>query len=1022
MKLIRPLFLLGILSILTAGSVFAQSNGSLAGSVTDANGAIVVGAAITVLSPTGLRKDTVSNTKGEYSVAGLAPGKYTFKVFATKFELYENADVEITAGQKNEIMVVLTVGGIVENVDVSQNSAVSTDPANNADATILTKDQIEALPDDPDEMQAYLQSLVGASAGPNGGQIYIDGFTGGQLPSKDMIREIRINSNPFSAEYDSPGSGRIEILTRPGSDKWRGSLNSNFNDESLNSRNPFALNRAPTQQRNFGGNISGPIQKGKSSFTIEANRRSNDNNNIINAQILDPSFNIIGFRRDVTVPTRNFSINPRFDFAINSKNTAVVRYGFRKNSGKNQGLNETTLLSRASESSGREHEIRATETMIINAKTVNETRFEYTDNDNRRTGDNSIPSINVSNAFSGGGASVGMSFTRVKDWEVNNFTSTSFGRNMQHAFKVGGKLSRVAITDRAENNYAGTFSFPGVAAVRSPAGCTPVGPGCVETTPALTSIDQYRGKLLGQTGARFNPTQFNITTGNPELGISQIDAGLFVSDDWKVRPDLMVSLGLRYENQSNISSNMNFGPRIGIAWSPGAGGAKQPKFVFRGGAGIFYNRFGENQTLNAQRNNGVNQLNLLVSANDSDPARRLAALALLAQPVFTLTGVTNVPTVAQIQAALPQSASTLSVVSPVLQAPYTMQTVFSVERALSSKLNLSTTFFMARSLHQLRTRNINAPICPLQINCSGAPRPQPGFGNINSIESSGTSNATGLNVNLRANLSAKFSMFANYRLGFVKTDIGGSPAYSYDLTGEYARAGQDTRHNFSIFGNMTLPWGVTVNPNINFSTGTPFNITRGEDVNGDGSFSERPTFAALLNQCTLRNLTNSFCDVAGYDPASIVPRNFAQGPSLFNVSMRIGKTFGFGKSAAARTASNTGAGPGGGGGQMVMIGGPGGGGPGGGGGGGGMRMGGGGFGGGDARKPYNLNVGIDFQNIFNLVNLANPSGTLTNSRFGQSTATRAGGGFGGFGGGGFGGGGGGGGPNRKISLSMRFSW
>ena len=126
-----------------------------------------------------------------------------------------------------------------------------------------------------------MQALAGASAGPNGGQIYIDGFTGGQLPSKESIREIRINSNPFSAEYERMGFGRIEILTRPGSDKFRGSANGSFNDESLNSRNPFALNRASSQQKRFGGNISGPIMKGKSSFFLDVNNNRIDNNTII---------------------------------------------------------------------------------------------------------------------------------------------------------------------------------------------------------------------------------------------------------------------------------------------------------------------------------------------------------------------------------------------------------------------------------------------------------------------------------------------------------------------------------------------------------------------------------------------------------------------------------------------------------------------------------------------------------------------------------------------------------------------
>ena len=1000
MKFIRPLFLLGIISILAVSSAFAQANGSLTGTVTDANGAIIVGATVSALSATGAKKDYISNSKGEYTINGLAPGKYTVKAIAPKFGLYENTEVVITAGEKNEMFIVLTVAGIEENVDVSVNEGVNNEPENNKDATVLKDKDIEALPDDPDEMQAALQALAGAAAGPNGGQIYIDGFTGGQMPTKDQIREIRINSNPFSAEYDRIGFGRVEILTRPGSDKFRGSVNGSFNDESLNSRNPFALNRAPTQSRNFGGNYSGPLKKGKASFNVEINNRQNDDNSIINAQVLDASLNIIPFRQDVTRPTRRFSFSPRIDFAINDKNTMVVRYNFGNGTSKNQGIGDTSLLSRAYSSTNKENELRLTETMIINAKTVNETRFEFSDNENKQTGDNSIPTISVSSSFTGGGPSIGNSFNRNKTVEINNFTSTSLGAS--NSFKFGGKLRYVNVSNRSESNYAGTYTFPGVCT--STSGCT------------VSSIEQYRQKLLGNTNVIYNPTQFSIATGTPEISVKQTEIGLFATDDWKVSPALLLSFGLRYENQTNISSKFNFAPRFGFAWSPGAGGARTPKMVFRGGAGVFYERFGQNNTLQALRNNGVNQLSLLVSANDTDPARRAIALALLAQPIFTASGVTNSLTAAQILAVLPQTASSIRDVADDLQAPYTMQGAFSMERSFATnRFNLATTFVTSRTIHSIRTRNYNAPVCTTPTNCTGAVRPIPTKGNINVFESSGVINSNRVNVNFRANISPKYSINVNYGLGFSNGDDD-TPAYMYDFTGEYGRARGDVRHNISIFGNVTLPWGISMNPFVTMRSGNPFNITKGTDSNGDGFFTERPTFGELQARCQALALTTSFCDIGGNSLTDIVPRNYGEGPKSITVNLNLRKNFGFGKSAAQRAGNAGGAGGPGGGGMsipaMVMAGG-------GGGGGGGMRggMGGGGFGGGgDARKPYNLSVGINIQNLFNIVNLNTPTGSLSSSRFGQSTST--GGGFGGFGG--FGGGGAS--ANRRIELNMRFNW
>ncbi|HTK27148.1 MAG TPA: carboxypeptidase regulatory-like domain-containing protein, partial [Pyrinomonadaceae bacterium] len=325
MKFISTFIFTALFSLSLAIPAFAQQPGSLGGTVVDSLGAVVVGATVTAVADDGTSKTTTTNNRGEFAITGLKPGKYIVNVIAANFAPFQQPDVEITAGKRNELTASLTVAAVEQKVDVSADEGVSTDPTNNAGATVLKDKDLDALPDDPDELEAALQALAGPAAGPNGGQIYIDGFTGGRLPPKEAIREIRINSNPFSAEYDRLGFGRIEILTKPGSDKWRGSAFGNFNDESLNSRNPFALNRAPSQTRFFGGNISGPVQKGKSSFFLDISNRDQDSNTVLNAVILDPNLNPLIFNQEFVVPSRRFSISPRFDYQINDKNTLVAR-------------------------------------------------------------------------------------------------------------------------------------------------------------------------------------------------------------------------------------------------------------------------------------------------------------------------------------------------------------------------------------------------------------------------------------------------------------------------------------------------------------------------------------------------------------------------------------------------------------------------------------------------------------------------------------------------------------------------
>jgi hypothetical protein len=811
-------------------------------------------------------------------------------------------------------------------------------------------------------------------------------------------------------------------LTKPGSDKWRGSFFGNFNDESLNSRNPFALNRAPSQTRFFGGNISGPIQKGKSSFFLDVNNRDVDNNAVVNAVVLDQNLNPVLFSEEFQVPNRRFSISPRFDLALNDKNTLVTRYSYERGSVSNQGIGNTSLPSRAYETSNVEHEIRLTETMIINPTTVNETRFEYSWEKREQNGDNSTPTINVADAFTGGGSQIGLSFNRQKVWDIQNFTTTSLGAGGAHTLKFGARLRSIELRDRSENNFGGTFSFPGAPAVTDPAGCIPGTTGCTVISEALSPIEQYRGKLLGNTDIRFLPTQFTVTAGNPEQKVTRTDFSAFITDDWKISPALTLSAGLRYENQTNISDNLNFAPRFAVAWSPGAGGARAPKTVFRGGFGIFYDRFSENLTLQALRFNGSEQLNLIVNSNDPDPVRRAAAIALLQQPVFTLGGVTNVPTADQILAALPQS-NTLRTIAPDLKSPMTMQYAIGVERQLPSRTTVSVFYIGSRTTNVLRSRNINAPICPLQFDCDNALRPDPTAGNIFQYESTGKSDQNQLIVNFRTILNQKFSLFGNYRLGFANSDSDGAgsfPAYSYELADEYGRSSFDIRHNFVIGGNFNLPWEISVSPFIIANSGRPFNITRGIDVNGDSLFTERPTFGELAARCAELGNTSSYCNVADQDPNAIIPRNFGQGPKYFSVNLRLSKNFGFGGSGND-VAANASGGAAGGGGARGGRGGRGGAGRGGAGGGPGgpMMMGGGrgGFGGGgEVRKPYNLNVGININNLFNNVNLASPVGNLSSGRFGQSTSTV--GGFGGFGPGG----GGGGTANRRVELQVRFSW
>src|SRR6476646_2090307 len=263
--------------IACSGALFAQApTGHLRGQIVDQTGAVIPGAAVTVKNSSGLVVSATSDGAGAYDVKNLAPGKYTVSVTAKGFAPAAR-EVEIAAGQMKQVDIPMVILVKEESIDVQSDAAkVSTSSDNNASSVVISGKDLDALSDDPDELQSELQALAGPSAGPNGGQIYIDGFTGGQLPPKSSIREIRVNQNPFSAQYDKLGYGRIEILTKPGSDKLHGQFFFNDNNSIFNSRNPFVHTAKPSYNTYMlDGNLGGPINK-KASFFIDASRRNID--------------------------------------------------------------------------------------------------------------------------------------------------------------------------------------------------------------------------------------------------------------------------------------------------------------------------------------------------------------------------------------------------------------------------------------------------------------------------------------------------------------------------------------------------------------------------------------------------------------------------------------------------------------------------------------------------------------------------------------------------------------------------
>jgi hypothetical protein len=941
--------------LLLAGvsSLLAQSPGRLHGQVMDPSGAVIPGAAITLKNSSGLSVPVNSDGSGAYEVKGLAPGTYTVTVTSKGF-VPVSLPAVIAAGQDKKMDFSLEIATKEEEVVVeSEGAKVSTNPDNNASTLVISGKDLDALSDDPDELQSELQALAGPSAGPNGGQIYIDGFTGGQLPPKSSIREIRINQNPFSAQYDRMGFGRIEILTKPGTDKLHGQFFFNDNHSIFDGLNPFAIDEPAFSTEQLNGNVGGPITK-KASYFFNFERRD-----IHDAAVISPiafssaSVPVVG----VLNPRVRTSVNSRIDYQLASSNTLMVRYQYTHNNEQNDGVSQLALPSQAYNQTLNAHEIQVADTQVLSAKAINETRFEW---EHTTNGQNSLftgPTINVIGAFVEGGNPLGIAASTSDHYELQNYTSINLNT---HFLRFGGRLRATALSNSSTQNFNGTFIFGGI-------------PSKVPGGANLTPLQAFNA---GQ------PSQYVVAAGNPLVANTYVDGGFYAEDDWKLRKNMTLSYGLRVETQTGISDQADWAPRVGFAW--GLGGKKNapPKTILRIGFGIFYDRFAQNLIMNAERLNGATVQQFTVS----DPT----CLASYPNPPSascrTATGISQYN------------------IAPNVRAPYTLQAVASIERQLSKASTLTVSYIRSQGEHQLFSVNTNA-LTP------GAPAVyeyvSEGIYRQNQLISS-------FNIRMATRLSL-FSYYSlSYANGDTSgpNSFPSNPALG--LAADYGRTAFDVRNRVFFGGTISLPHGFRVSPFMVANSGPPFNVILGPDLNGDSLFNDRPALAsvdpgAAAASCAAATPSQPVCSVPGFPafnmfPGANVPRipvNFGTTPAQFTLNLRLSKTFGIGPKletvagnqpqGGQRGGDNgrQGGGPGG-----PRGGGPGGpGGPGGMGGMGGPRGGPGGpmggiFGGDRSGQRYSLTFSANARNLFNNVNGGSPINNLNapiNLQTGQST-------------------------------------
>ncbi len=872
----------------------------LTGTVTDGTGAVLPGAQVQLTGVNG--KLTVHTDHQGGFKARVQPGTYGVRIEVPDFAPYQSPSLQLRAGQTTQLPVQLEIAGLAQQVDA--DTASSPDERTVGGSLTFEGKALDLLSDDDETLLRQLRALAGGGLNGGGLQILVNGFSGGGLPPKSSIRSIRVNGNEYSAFYDSPGFGRIEVQTRPGASKLHGALNLGGTDQPFNARNPYTGAQPPYYQFLTDGNVNGPLGK-KTSFFVSEQIQSLANNAVINA--VNPFDTTATLSEALPAPQRTDVYSLRLDRQFSTNNFAFIRDAWSQAHITNSGINPLVLPSAAYALNTLTNTLQASDTQILSPHAVNEVRFQYLRTRIRQDPNSTAPALVAEGSFIAGGSETQVLRDNQDHYELQDEFDLEHG---PHSFRAGLRLREQRDGNTSSANFNGQFIFPSLAAYQ---------------------ITQ-NGLAAGQSPAQIRAagggaSQFNLTAGQPSAMLYTDDIAFFAEDDWKLRPDLTFSYGLRFESQSAVPDHVDPAPRVSLKWAPRRGNSPEPFITVGAGYGIFYDRFAASNLLQAIHQNGQNETAYFVQDPDFYP---------------------NLPP----PAALPTSQPTVYQVNPSLRSSYQQVGGITVTRDIGQGGAVQGKYLFSHGSHGYLLRNSNAPL-PGTYN-PDAPesgmRPLGTAENIYQYASAGNSNSNNLSVaaNLPVGKLFLYSQYAWERTYSENTydpatGLTGFTAHPYNIAADYARSLEMQSQRFELGLIWTLPRGFSLRPYLDTHSGNPFDITTGSDDNGDTIYNDRPAFATDLGRASVVRTSLGNFDLNPQAGQTVIPRNFGTAPSFVFVDLTSRYTLHVGPRPAAKPGAKV-----------------------------------------RADRPYSLRFQVDAQNLFNHTNPGPPIGVLASPYFGRS--------------------------------------